>query len=176
MDAGFCVCVWVLIKIEIMMTALFRERSNGVTDSPQSDAFRVLCWIKLSWKKKHLITSKLSIKISCSSEDTFYKIWMRNDAEQTESLCIVIHGLIAVFFNASLLVRVCLRKGSNAPVLGHKHGCNSRRNLGRHAFFERSSKRWCILLVRWSVQVNPWVSWFLRTCLRAFVRFMRQLP
>lgn len=64
-----------------------------------------------------MIASKFSIKISCSSEDIFYKNWTRYHAEQTESLCVVIHGLIAVFFNGSLLVHVCLRKGGNALLL-----------------------------------------------------------
>ncbi len=78
-DAGFCLCilclcVGVLIKTELLMTAVSRERLNSDTDSPLSGAFSVLCGVKLKQKKQfdYIQTiHKLSIKISCSSEGTF---------------------------------------------------------------------------------------------------------
>lgn len=61
-------------------------------------------------KKNHFdysgIIHKLGIKISFSSEGTFYNNWKRNDAEQMASLSIVIHGLIVTFLSVSVLVHM----------------------------------------------------------------------
>lgn len=108
----------VLIKTEMLMSAVSRERSNSDTD-PLSGAFIVLCRIKLN-RREHCDyirnIHKTSIKISRSSEGTFYNNWKRNDAEQIASLCIVIHGLIGIFLSVSLLVHMCWRRGSNGAV------------------------------------------------------------
>lgn len=50
------------------------------------------------------------------SEETFHNNWKRNDAEQTASLCIIIHGLIVIFLSGSLPVHVCRRQSGNGLV------------------------------------------------------------
>lgn len=113
-----------------------------ILDSPLCGPFSVLCRIKLKQKEQFdyiRIIHKLSIKISCSSEGTFYN-WKRNDAEQTASLCIVIHGLI-VIFRVCLCLCTCAWERVVTVQSGRNRGCNSRSNPPGHAFFEMANEK-----------------------------------
>lgn len=81
------------------------------------------------------IIYKLSIKILFSSEGISYKNWMKNDAEQTASLCIVIHGLIAIFWLYLLVCTCAWERCRVVTVLCCCNlGCKSRSNQAGHGF------------------------------------------